>query len=61
MGKFRKTVQRRFYDILDNTVFTSDDFDIVFGDTNKDESIISITFIHDENFEFEIEKNIPKT
>jgi hypothetical protein len=56
MGKFRKTVQKSFYEILDRSVFTSEDFKVTFGDPDKNQYIVHIVFIHDTNFKFSIGK-----
>lgn len=52
--KFRLTVQNEFVEKLDNTCFTSEDFDLRFGDTNMGDDLVDITFIHDRKFDFRV-------
>ncbi|MEJ1296896.1 MAG: hypothetical protein RPU64_04695 [Candidatus Sedimenticola sp. (ex Thyasira tokunagai)] len=54
MGKLRRTIQREVYDSLDSSVFTRDDFNVGFGDPDKDQWLVHIKFIHDEEFTFGI-------
>lgn len=56
MGKLRKTVQREVLDELDSSIYTSEDFSVVFGDPDNQENLISITFQHDKNYKFYVSK-----
>lgn len=57
MGILRKTVQREVIDILDNSVFTSNDFSIKFGDPDKEQKIFVITFSHSDNYYYQLSRD----
>ena len=54
--KLRLTIKHKFLEKLDATCFTSDDFDVVFGDDSQGQRLIDITFKHDESFVFQVKK-----
>jgi uncharacterized coiled-coil DUF342 family protein len=56
MGKLRKTIQREIYDILDSSIFTSNDFNVTFGNPDSNEYLIIITFKHNTNYSYKIAK-----
>lgn len=56
MGKLRKTIQREIYDILDSSIFTSNDFDVVFGNPDSNQYLIIITFKHNNIYSYKIAK-----
>jgi len=56
MGKLRKTIQREIYDILDSSIFTSNDFNVTFGNPDSNQYLISITFKHNNNYSYKIAK-----
>jgi len=56
MGKLRKTIQREIYDTLDSSIFTSNDFDVTFGNPDSNEYLIIITFRHNNNYSYKIAK-----
>lgn len=56
MGIVRKTVQREVLDLLDNTAFTEDDFDVTFGDPDNNEYIVSIAFRYNDAYSFAIRR-----
>ena len=53
MGKLRKTVQKEVYDSLDNSIFSSDDFEVQFGDSDG-EWMVYISFKHEGDYRFSI-------
>ncbi len=58
MGKLRKTIQREIFDILDTSIFTSDDFNVQFGDPDSNQYLIIIQFKHNAHFVYKISKHI---
>jgi len=56
MGKLRKTFQREVIDALDKTIFTSDDFEVAFGDTNQQQWLVYIKFKYDKSYVYAIDK-----
>lgn len=56
MGKLRKTIQREIYDILNGSIFTENDFGVIFGDPDSNEYLIIITFKHNNNFVYKVHK-----
>jgi septation ring formation regulator EzrA len=56
MGKLRKTVQREVYDIINSSIFTSDDFEVTFGDPDTNEYLIVIKFNYNKTFSYYIDK-----
>lgn len=56
MGVLRKTIQRVVFDILDSSVFTSDDFEVSFGDPKKSQYLILIKFRHHPEYLYSISK-----
>ncbi|MGJ8694190.1 MAG: hypothetical protein ACSHW0_17110 [Thalassotalea sp.] len=54
MAKLRQTVHIELREILDKTAFTSDDFEVVFGE--KNETLIHIKLKYGENLYFTINK-----
>ncbi len=60
MAILRKTIQREIKDLLDSSFFTSDDFEYIFGNSEKDEYIISIIFIHDKTYNYNVSKSLGK-
>ena len=57
MGKLRKTIQREIYDILNESIFTENDFTVLFGDPDSNEYLIMITFKHNNNFVYKVDKH----
>lgn len=55
MGKLRKTVQKEVLDSIDSSIFSSDDFDIQFGDPDDEQWLVHIIFSHDSNFTYSID------
>ncbi len=49
MGMLRNTIRSQFLEILDNSSFTAEDFDITFGDPEEFQNIVDIRFIHDKS------------
>jgi len=59
VGIIRKTVQRQIYEVLDNSVFTSHDFVVKFGDdNNKDENLIYIEFSYNPALYFSAKREL---
>lgn len=56
MAVLRQTVQREVLDILDDSIFTSDDFSVSFGDPAKNEFIVFIKFKADPKYVYGISK-----
>lgn len=57
MGTLRKVIQRQVYEILDDSVFTSHDFRVVFGDDDKDdEDLIYIEFSYNPSLNFSVNR-----
>lgn len=56
MGVLRKTVQREVTDILDSSIFTAEDFEVTFGDPDKNEYMILIQFRCKEEYIFSISR-----
>ncbi len=54
MGVLRKTVQREVFDTLDGTIFTKDDFNVSFGNSDENQFIIYIKFVHDPTYDYGI-------
>jgi len=54
MSTLRKTIQREVLSILDEGIFTADDFSVVFGDTEDESWLVNITFNHEPSFQFNI-------
>lgn len=52
--QLRQTVKREVLDKLDSTHFTSDDFEVVFGEAEDFANLIEISFKYDENFVFQV-------
>lgn len=57
MGVLRKTVQREVLDLLDSSIFTVEDFDVVFGDPDNKEYIVVITFRYQEEYTYMISRH----
>ncbi|WP_417536557.1 hypothetical protein [Methylophaga sp.] len=49
MGMLRNTIRSQFLEILDNSSFTAEDFEITFGDPEEYQNIVDIRFIHDKS------------
>ena len=58
MGRLRKTIQRSIHDILDSSIFTSEDFTVSFGDPDSNEYLIYIEFNYDKSFSYGISKSV---
>lgn len=56
MPKLRKTIQRQIIDALDSSAFTSEDFKVFFGEPTNNEYLVSLVFIHNSNYFFNVEK-----
>ena len=56
--KLRLTIKNEFYESLDSTCFTAEDFKVVFGDSQAGERLIDITFAHDDRFNFQVKKEV---
>jgi len=54
MSILRKTIQREILSMLDNSIFTADDFLVNFGDAEDESWLVSITFNHESSFQFNI-------
>lgn len=50
MGRLRRTIQRGILDTLDTSIYTSDDFEVGFGDPENEQYLVSIYFVHDKKF-----------
>jgi len=57
MGKLRMTFQREVLDVLDTTIYTSDDFVVSFGNTNNSEYLVHIAFKYDKKYSYAIDKS----
>lgn len=54
MGKFRKTIHREVYEILDSSVFTSNDFEVSFGESNENEYLVHISLRYKPELTFSV-------
>jgi hypothetical protein len=52
--KLRKTIQRKIIELLDNSCFTAEDFDITFSETDDIEALIDIKLLHDKKYFFDV-------
>ncbi len=55
MGILREAVQREIMDILDSSIYRSNDFIITFGNSKKEGYLLLVDFFHNERFSFMIE------
>ena len=58
MGKLRKTVQREVTDIINTSIFTSDDFEIGFGNPDSNEYLITIKFSYEKKYRYFIDQEL---
>ena len=54
MAKLRKTIHREVQDILDSSVFTSDDFQVIFGESDENEHLIHIELKYGDELYFSV-------
>lgn len=52
MGKLRKTIQREVMVLLDSTIFTSEDFEIFFGDPESGQYLISLKLKYNPRYDY---------